>query len=107
MDEFVESEIRLFLPTADMQKLGSALSYSRRYSLLSIFNLRTEDDDAQSVSKHPTASQKRSQSIIKAMDKLTEAHKNKDIEAATNVYEWAVDKDYVQVIDTHIQLFGE
>jgi hypothetical protein len=106
-EQFVESEIRLFLPTADMQKLGSALSYSRRYSLLSIFNLRTEDDDAQSVSKHPTASQKRSQSIIKAMDKLTEAHKNKDIEAATNVYEWAVDKDYVQVIDKHIQLFGE
>ena len=106
-EQFIDSEVRLLLPSADMQKLGSAITYARRYALISMFGLETEDDDGQSVSKHPTASQKRSQSIIKAMDKLTEAHKNKDIEAATNVYEWAVDKDYVQVIDKHIQLFGE
>ena len=29
----------------DMQKLGSAITYARRYSLVSIFNLEQEDDD--------------------------------------------------------------
>jgi hypothetical protein len=105
--EFIESEVRLFLPTADMQKLGSAITYARRYALISMFGLETEDDDAQSVSKHPTASQKRSAEIIKAMDKLVEAHKNKDLETATNIWEWADDNDYVQVKDKHIKLFGE
>ena len=28
-----------------MQKLGSAITYARRYSLVSIFNLEQEDDD--------------------------------------------------------------
>ncbi len=105
--EFIESEVRLFLPTADMQKLGSAITYARRYALISMFGLETEDDDGQSVSKQPTASQKRSAEIIKAMDKLVEAHKNKDLESATNIWEWADDNDYVQVKDKHIQLFGE
>ena len=43
--EFIESEVRLFLPTADMQKLGSAITYARRYALISMFGLETEDDD--------------------------------------------------------------
>ena len=106
-DSFIESEIRLFLPTADMQKLGSAITYARRYALISMFGLETEDDDGQSVAKQPTPTQKKNQAIVKAMDKLTEAHKNKDLETATNIYEWAVENDYVQVIDKHIQLFGE
>jgi len=41
------------------------------------------------------------------MDKLDEAKKNADIETATQIYEWAEDNDYVQVIDKHIKLFGE
>ena len=106
-EQFIDSEVRLLLPSADMQKLGTAITYARRYAHISIFGLPTEDDDGQAVSKQPTASQKRSAEIIKAMDKLVEAHKNKDLESATNIWEWADDNDYVQVKDKHIQLFGE
>ena len=106
-EQFIDSEVRLLLPSADMQKLGSAITYARRYALISMFGLETEDDDGNSASKKPTPTQKRNLKINEAMDRLVEAHKNKDLESATNIYEWAVDKDYVQVIDKHIQLFGE
>lgn len=36
----------MFLAASDMQKLGSAITYARRYALLTMFNLETEDDDA-------------------------------------------------------------
>jgi len=106
-ESFIESSTRLYLPSADMQKYGSAISYARRYSILSMLNLRTEDDDGNTSSKHPTATQKRNMDINKAMDKLVEAHKNKDLEVATQIWEWATDKGHTQVQDKHIQLFGE
>jgi hypothetical protein len=105
--EFVEGQMRLLLPSADMQKLGSAITYARRYALISMFGLETEDDDGQSASKKPTATQKRNSEINKAMEKLVEAQKNKDLEVATQIWEWAEDKGYTQVQDKHIQLFGE
>ena len=105
--EFIESEVRLFLPTADMQKLGSAITYARRYALISMFGLETEDDDGQSASKKLTPTQKRNQEINKAMEALVEAQKNKDIEKATQIWEWAEDNGHTQVQDKHIQLFGE
>ncbi len=106
-ESFIESSTRLYLPSADMQKYGSAISYARRYSILSMLNLRTEDDDGNSATKTPTPTQKKNMAINKAMDKLDEAKKNADIETATQIYEWAEDNDYVQVIDKHIKLFGE
>lgn len=33
----------------DPQKMGSAITYFRRYSLMSFFNLKAEDDDAEST----------------------------------------------------------
>jgi hypothetical protein len=42
--ELVESKIKLIGAT-DMQKLGSALTYARRYSLLTLLGLGQEDDD--------------------------------------------------------------
>ena len=106
-ESFIDSEVRLLLPSADMQKLGSAITYARRYALISMFGLETEDDDGQSASKKPTATQKRNSEINKAMEKLVEAQKNKDLEVATQIWEWAEDKGYTQVLDKHIQLFGE
>lgn len=50
--EMLQSEMKLLLNKQDMQQLGSALSYARRYSILSMLNMAQEDDDAQAVS-HP------------------------------------------------------
>lgn len=50
---------RMVLPSLEArgmnsaQAMGSAISYSRRYSLLSILNLATEDDDAASTGHSP------------------------------------------------------
>lgn len=38
---------------ADMQKLGSAMTYGRRYTLLAVLGLATEDDDGKQASEPP------------------------------------------------------
>ena len=43
--EKLESDMDLLTATPDMQKLGSAVTYARRYSLLPLLNIETEDDD--------------------------------------------------------------
>lgn len=51
--EFVDSTA--YLPNMDdPQKIGSAISYYRRYQLLCLFNLSAEDDDGQSASSRTT-----------------------------------------------------
>ena len=47
--EFVESSLKL-PEILDPQKIGSAISYYRRYSLQSLLTLQAIDDDAQSAS---------------------------------------------------------
>lgn len=44
-DDKIESITPLIIAENDMQKLGSAITYARRYSLVTIFNLEQEDDD--------------------------------------------------------------
>ena len=104
-EQFIDSEVRLLLPSADMQKLGSAITYARRYALISMFGLETEDDDGQSASKHPTATQKRNLQINKAMDQLVKAQKEKDTDTAKQIFDWAEANGHVQVQDKYIQLF--
>ena len=41
----LESDMDLLTVSPDMQKLGSAVTYARRYSLLPLLNIETEDDD--------------------------------------------------------------
>jgi hypothetical protein len=53
--DFIESNIRLLVPKGDMQQLGGAITYARRYALVSIFSLATEDDDGNEASQHPPA----------------------------------------------------
>lgn len=38
----------------DMQKLGSAITYARRYAILTMFNIITEDDDGRAASTPAT-----------------------------------------------------
>jgi len=44
-DEAISTRIPLVLGKQDMQGLGSAITYARRYGILSLLNLPTEDDD--------------------------------------------------------------
>lgn len=44
------SPIRLVLKSEDMQQLGSAITYARRYSLQALLGMRAEDDDANAAS---------------------------------------------------------
>ena len=106
-ESFIDSEVRLLLPSADMQKLGSAVTYARRYSLVTMFNLEQEDDDGQSASKHPTATQKRNLQINKAMDELVKAQKEKDTDTAKQIFDWAQANGHIQVADKYIKLFEE
>ena len=43
-EEFVEIDIPLIY-NGDMQKLGSAITYARRYGLVTLLGLEQEDDD--------------------------------------------------------------
>ena len=43
--EKLESDMDLLTASPDMQKLGSAVTYARRYSILPLLNIETEDDD--------------------------------------------------------------
>lgn len=43
--QYIQSHLPLVLSKQDMQGMGSATSYARRYGLLAILNLAAEDDD--------------------------------------------------------------
>jgi hypothetical protein len=106
--EYISSRLNMPLGgKKDAQAVGSSITYARRYALAGMCGIAQEDDDGNSATKTPTPTQKKNMAINKAMDKLDEAKKNADIETATQIYEWAEDNDYVQVIDKHIKLFGE
>lgn len=49
-DDILSIEIPLFIEKNDMQKLGSALTYARRYGLITLLGLEQEDDDGNSAS---------------------------------------------------------
>jgi hypothetical protein len=58
--QWISSKMRLYLSKTDMQGLGSAISYARRYSLQAILNIPAVDDDAESAvdrstTGHPSA----------------------------------------------------
>lgn len=44
-DITISSKVPLILNKQDMQQLGSAITYARRYGLVSMFGLEQEDDD--------------------------------------------------------------
>lgn len=49
--EFIQDTMSLILGRQDMQGLGSAITYARRYSLTSLLNMAQADDDGQLAGK--------------------------------------------------------
>lgn len=52
--QFFESDVRLVLSKQDMQGLGSAITYARRYSLAAMVNITQQDDDGNVASGRDT-----------------------------------------------------
>lgn len=53
--QWIDSRMHLLLTKQDMQGLGSAITYARRYSLASIVGIAQEEDDAEgAVDRKPT-----------------------------------------------------
>lgn len=64
--QFFETDLKLLLTKQDMQGLGSAITYARRYALASMLNISQADDDGNAAvqsSKAPKA--------VKAAVKMT------------------------------------
>ena len=63
--QFIETETNLMMEKNDMQKLGSAITYARRYAISSMLNIAQEDDDGNLASKRePVVLNKKSKIII-------------------------------------------
>lgn len=52
-----------FVGLTDAQKLGANISYIRRYALISLLGLRSEDDDAESAVRGSTAPKKATRGV--------------------------------------------
>jgi hypothetical protein len=61
-------ESSIMLPVlSDPQKLGSAITYFRRYTLQSLLSLQAEDDDANKASRKDTLSDERFTNALQAI----------------------------------------
>jgi hypothetical protein len=56
--EILECPVPLILGKRDMQGLGSAVTYARRYGLMSLAGIAPEDDDGNAAARSPQKAQK-------------------------------------------------
>lgn len=60
--EWLRSAVRLPVASgADAQAVGSAITYMRRYSILAMLNIATEDDDGAAATRYPPRQQAQGQ----------------------------------------------
>jgi len=111
----VSSEIVLPILN-DPQKLGSAVSYYRRYTAQSLLGLQAEDDDANAASKKPTPPKKTAIQEARPSDKIwiTEAQFElalvctdlKKLKNALNLYKFRKPEQEVQLKELYNKLKG-
>lgn len=53
--EFITSELPLLMVKKDMQQLGSALTYARRYQLCAIAGISSDEDDGEAAVNRPSS----------------------------------------------------
>lgn len=51
--QFLETAVRLLIGKADMQGMGSAITYARRYGLMELAGIAPEDDDGNAAANTP------------------------------------------------------
>ena len=106
--EKVISNTHLMVAAPDMQKFGGAITYARRYALVSMFGLEAIDDDgnvAVGKAKPMTATQQHNERINSAKDALDKAKKEGDFDSASDIYDYAKKNGFIQVCDYYSQLF--
>jgi hypothetical protein len=107
-EDKIVSHTHLIIPAADMQKFGGAITYARRYALVTMFGLEAIDDDgnvAAGKEKPMTATQTHNKRIVNAKRLLDKAKKESDFDTATDIYDAAVSEGFTQVCDYYSQLF--
>lgn len=67
-DSYIESRTRLIMAKRDMQQYGSAMTYARRYAIVSMLGLESEDDDGNSVSGKSSANSSKSSKPTQSTD---------------------------------------
>jgi hypothetical protein len=107
-DEKIISHTHLVIPAPDMQKLGGAITYARRYALVSMFGLESIDDDgnvANGKEKPLSATQLHNARINDAKATLDRAKKENNYDLASDIYDFAKKEGFIQVCDYYDRLF--
>ena len=107
-EDKIVSHTHLVTPAPDMQKLGGAITYARRYALVSMFGLEAVDDDgnvASGKAKPMTATQEHNERIKSAKKALDKAKENNDFDTATDIFDYAEKNGFIQICDYYTQLF--
>jgi hypothetical protein len=107
-EDKIVSHTHLVIPALDMQKLGGAITYARRYALVSMFGLESIDDDgnvAVGKEKPLTATQLHNKRINDAKSSLDKAKKDGDFDTASDIFDFAEKEGFIQVCDYYTQLF--
>jgi len=107
-DEKIISHTHLVIPAPDMQKLGGAITYARRYALVSMFGLESIDDDgnvANGKEKPLSATQLHNAKINDAKATLDRAKKENNYDLASDIYDFAKKEGFIQVCDYYDRLF--
>jgi len=86
--ETVECRVPLIVGKNDMQGYGSAVTYARRYGLMSMAGIAPEDDDGNAASIAPPVADDRkaptTQAIISGVDYVNDAESLEDLKARWN-----------------------
>jgi len=107
-EDKIVSHTHLVIPAPDMQKLGGAITYARRYALVSMFGLEAIDDDGNTANgkdKPLTATQLHNARINDAKATLDRAKKEDNFDLASDIYDFAKKEGFIQVCDYYTQLF--
>tara|TARA_R110002153_G_scaffold52187_2_gene146423 strand:- start:6248 stop:6790 length:543 start_codon:yes stop_codon:yes gene_type:complete len=99
--EFVEASMKL-PDLADIQKLGGAVTYLRRYTLSSLLGLQSEDDDgnaASNASVKPSVSKAKDKLSKDRFDNAVKQYKNNPEYIKDNLRKYTLDEVQLNILN--------